>query len=117
VAATDAPTALYTVVFTRLRRDPRTHAYANRRTTEGKSTKEIIRCLKRYVARELFPIITAALVPRLVPRRHWPSGTELRTVHVNGQDLLSQAARQIGGLDQPIPQWDNRKTPPRFPPR
>jgi transposase len=58
-----ANSALYTVVLTRLGRDPRTRDYANRRTTEGKSTKEIIRCLKRYVARELFPIITAALTP------------------------------------------------------
>lgn len=33
------------------------------RTTQGKSTKEIISCLKRYVACELFPIITAALTP------------------------------------------------------
>jgi transposase len=56
-----ANSALYTVVLTRLGREHRTRAYANRRTTEGKSTKEIIRCLKRYVARELFPIITAAL--------------------------------------------------------
>jgi transposase len=58
-----ANSALYTVVFTRLGRDPRTRAYANRRTAEGKSTKEIIRCLKRYVARELFPIIATALTP------------------------------------------------------
>jgi transposase len=62
-----ANSALYTVVFTRLGRDPRTRAYANRRTTEGKSTKEIIRCLKRYVARELFPIIVAALPPAQTP--------------------------------------------------
>ncbi len=32
--------------------DPATRAYAERRTAEGKSKKEIIRCLKRYVARE-----------------------------------------------------------------
>lgn len=53
--------ALYTIVLTRLSRDPRTRAYANRRTAQGKSTKDIIRCLKRYVARELFPIILASL--------------------------------------------------------
>ncbi|GAA3826082.1 IS110 family transposase [Sphaerisporangium flaviroseum] len=55
--------ALYTIVLTRLRRDQRTRDYAERRTTEGKSKKEIIRCLKRYVAREVFPIITQALSP------------------------------------------------------
>jgi hypothetical protein len=48
---------------TRLGRDTRTRAYAERRTTEGKSKKEIIRCLKRYVAREIFPIINEALSP------------------------------------------------------
>src|SRR5207248_6948713 len=76
-----ANSALYTVVFTRLGRDPRTRDYANRRTTEGKSTKEIIRCLKRYVARELFPIIAMPLAPaqtppaitRQTPRHHAPS--------------------------------------------
>jgi transposase len=58
-----ANSALYTIVFTRLGRDQRTRDYAERRTTEGKSKKEIIRCLKRYVAREVFPIIAAALSP------------------------------------------------------
>jgi transposase len=38
--------------MTRLAHDPRTNACAARRTTEGKTTKEIIRCLKRYIARE-----------------------------------------------------------------
>ncbi|MBF9134316.1 IS110 family transposase, partial [Plantactinospora sp. S1510] len=50
--------ALYRVVLCRLRGDPRTRAYAERRTKEGMSKKEIIRCLKRYVARELYQIIT-----------------------------------------------------------
>ena len=38
-------------MFTRLGSDPATRAYAERRTAEGKSKAEIIRCLKRYVAR------------------------------------------------------------------
>lgn len=58
-----ANSALYTIVLTRLGRDQRTRDYANRRTREGKSTKEIIRCLKRYVAREVFPLIISALQP------------------------------------------------------
>ena len=33
---------------------PATRAYVDRRTTEGLSKKEIIRCLKRYVAREVY---------------------------------------------------------------
>lgn len=62
-----ANSALYTIVFTRLGRDQRTREYANRRTGQGKSTKEIIRCLKRYVARELFPIVVASLTSETTP--------------------------------------------------
>lgn len=49
-----ANNALYVVVLGRLRYDQRTRAYAARRTTEDLSKPEIIRCLKRYVARELY---------------------------------------------------------------
>ena len=45
---------LWRIVFTRLGSDPATRAYAERRTAEGKSKAEIIRCLKRYVAREVY---------------------------------------------------------------
>jgi transposase len=51
--------ALYRVVLCRLRWDLRTRAYMERRTKDGLSKKEIIRCLKRYVARELYQIITS----------------------------------------------------------
>jgi len=47
--------ALWRIVFTRMGSDPATRAYVERRTAEGKSKKEIIRCLKRYVAREVYP--------------------------------------------------------------
>jgi len=49
-----ANSALWTIAMTRLDCDPRTKAYAARRTTEGKTRKEIIRCLKRYIAREIY---------------------------------------------------------------
>jgi transposase len=55
-----ANAALYRIVLTRLRHDPRTRAYAQRRTAEGLSKKEIIRCLKRYVAREVYAALTHA---------------------------------------------------------
>ena len=42
----------------RLRWDLRTRAYAQRRTTEGMSKPEIIRCLKRYIAREIYRELT-----------------------------------------------------------
>ena len=50
----DANSALYLVVITRMRRHAATRAYVERRTAEGRSKREIIRCLKRYVAREVF---------------------------------------------------------------
>ena len=47
--------ALWRIAFTRMGSDPATRAYVARRTAEGKSKAEIIRCLKRYVAREVYP--------------------------------------------------------------
>jgi transposase len=52
--------ALWWIVMSRLRNDPRTQQYARRRSAEGKSNREIIRCLKRYVAREVFAVLTAS---------------------------------------------------------
>jgi transposase len=49
-----ANTALYRIVVVRLRWHQPTRAYLARRTTEGLSKREIIRCLKRYIAREVF---------------------------------------------------------------
>jgi len=54
-----ANSALWTIVCTRMATHPPTRAYVQRRTNEGLSKPEIIRCLKRYVARELFPHIAA----------------------------------------------------------
>ena len=38
-------------------RDERTRTYVAKRTAEGKTKKEIIRCLKRYIAREVYRIL------------------------------------------------------------
>jgi len=46
--------ALWRIVLVRMSSDPRTRAYVDRRTVEGKSKRDIMRCLKRYVAREVF---------------------------------------------------------------
>lgn len=56
-----ANNALWTIAMVRMRSDPRTRVYVARRTAEGKSTKEILRCLKRYIVRELYPLILADL--------------------------------------------------------
>lgn len=55
-----ANAALHRIVFTRLRWDPRTQEYYERRLKEGKTRREIIRCLKRYVAREVFHLLQPA---------------------------------------------------------
>jgi transposase len=54
-----ANAALYRIVIVRMRHCARTRAYVARRTTEGKSKRHIIRCLKRYVAREVFHALIA----------------------------------------------------------
>jgi len=59
-----ANNALYVVVLGRLRYDPRTKAYAARRTTDGLSKPEIIRCLKRYVVREIYDALQAINPPK-----------------------------------------------------
>jgi hypothetical protein len=51
--------ALHTIVLSRLHTDPQTQAYAARRLAEGKTMREIKRCLKRYLARRLFRILEA----------------------------------------------------------
>ncbi len=63
-----ANNALYVVVLGRLRYDPRTRAYAARGTTEGLSKPEIIRCLKRYVARELYNALQPVKQPEDLAR-------------------------------------------------
>jgi transposase len=50
----EANHALWRIVITRMSTHPATRAYVERRTAEGLSKKEIIRCLKRYVAREVY---------------------------------------------------------------
>ncbi len=57
----DANAALYRVVVCRMRYDERTKAYVERRTKEGRSRAQIIRCLKRYVAREVYQILRQVL--------------------------------------------------------
>jgi transposase len=49
--------ALDTVVLTRLRTDPATRAYAARRRAQGKTNREIKRCLIRYIARQLYRLL------------------------------------------------------------
>ena len=66
----EANRALYMTCLARMRRDLRTQEYVARRTVEGKSKREIIRCLKRYVAREVYRVLISC------GARSSPSGPE-----------------------------------------
>jgi transposase len=63
--------ALPTIVVARLRDDPDTRAYAARRRAEGKSMRDIRRCLKRAVARQLFKLL----------ERYGSAAVEVAAVH------------------------------------
>lgn len=58
-----ANAALWMIAHVRMVRDPRTRDYAARRVQRGNTRKEILRILKRYIARELFPIVLESLSP------------------------------------------------------
>ena len=59
--------ALYLIVLNRLSWDQRSKNYMARRTAEGKTKKEIIRCLKRYVAREVYEAIMRDMADQVAP--------------------------------------------------
>jgi transposase len=59
--------AIHAIALTRMRSCPRTRAYLARRTAEGKTIREIRRCLKRYIARELYRQLTRSMKPLTSP--------------------------------------------------
>lgn len=63
----DANRTLYMIAVCRLRVCERTRAYAQRRSAEGMSKPEIIRCLKRYIAREAYHALRADLAELTTP--------------------------------------------------
>jgi transposase len=55
----EANRAIHMLAIRRLGYDPATRAYVTRRTTEGKTKREVVRCLKRFIAREIYRAIIA----------------------------------------------------------
>ncbi len=51
--------ALHMITLSRLRTDDRTKAYARRKLADGKSKLDTIRCIKRYIAREVYPLLAS----------------------------------------------------------
>jgi transposase len=64
--------ALHLAVVSRIRKDPKTQAYLARKTAEGHSKLEVIRCLKRYLAREVYYLLNPGQqhITRRPYRRH-----------------------------------------------
>ena len=62
-AATGTPRSLHLICVVRMRVDERIHLYVARRTAEGKSKQEILRCLKRYIACKVYRVPVSAVLP------------------------------------------------------
>jgi transposase len=62
-----ANSALHMTALVRMRHDPRTRHYVARRTTEGLTKKDIIRCLKRAIAREIYKHLTSTTTTNTPP--------------------------------------------------
>jgi transposase len=58
-----ANAAIYRVAIVRMRDDERTKAYAARRISEGKTRREIVRCIKRYIVREVYRALCLSPAP------------------------------------------------------
>jgi transposase len=64
----EANRALWVIVLVRMATDPRTRQYVTRRTGQGLSKKEIIRCLKRHIAREIYRLLRLDAAHSVAPQ-------------------------------------------------
>ena len=82
-----ANNALWRIATNRMRHDPRTKEYVTRRQAEGKTHTEIIRCLKRHIAREIYHLLTDPPPT--------PHGTDLRHRRTQARITLTRAAHHL----------------------
>lgn len=95
--------ALHQIALVRLATDPRTRAYAKRLRTNGKNTKDVLRCLKRAIAREAWHLLVH---PAPVPRTD-----DLRAMrHARGL-TLAQAAHHLGTVTARISELERGTRP------
>jgi transposase len=80
--------ALWRIAMVRLVHDDRTRDYVERRMKEGRSKREALRCLKRYIAREIYALLVR---PGVAVR-----GAELRAERVTSGRTLADAASALG---------------------
>lgn len=83
--------ALYEIAIKRMAYDERTKRYVARRTSEGKSRREAVRCLKRYIAREVYRVL---MDPN--PDGAAPEGPELAKMRKAMRVTQKQAAEGLG---------------------
>ena len=83
-----ANNALWRIAMVRLRFDERSIAYAARLTAQGKTRREILRCLKRHIAREVYKLITDP--PHIV------HGADLRRQRTQRRLTINQTAQALG---------------------
>ena len=82
-----ANNALWRIAITRMRYDQTTIAYTQKRQTEGKNRREIIRCLKRHIARQIYHLLTNP--------PETPNGAHLRCLRKNALTTLTHAATAL----------------------
>ncbi len=90
----NANSALHQIALARLSCDQRTRDYAARKQHEGKGTKEILRCLKRAIAREVFQLITHP-VPAVDHRNLRPLRQEQGIIQAQAAAALGVSPAQI----------------------
>ncbi len=83
--------ALYEIAIKRMAYDERTRRYVARRTSEGKSRREAVRCLKRYIAREVYHVL---MDPN--PDGAAPEGPELAKMRKAMRVTQKKAAAELG---------------------
>lgn len=98
--------ALYRIATARMRDDERTKAYVEKKTAEGKSKKEIKRCLKRYIAREVYKALLNPTESRLPEP---PDGSELKKLRkslgltqADVAKMLLTTATNIGSIERGV---------------
>ncbi len=79
--------ALHRIALVRMQHDPTTQAYIARRTAEGKTKREILRCLKRAIARQAYRALTTT--------DPIPNQIDLKTIHTTRKITLASAAQAI----------------------
>jgi hypothetical protein len=105
----NANRALHQVVLTRMASCPRTRNYVTKRTTEGKSKREIMRCLKRYVSREIYrQILNPIPAPATIDLRQKRKSLGLTINAVAGE--LSQWPSVISRLERGLMRNDDLAT-------